>query len=236
MNALLHRINIANMKIRGVIHYYQTASWISWTLAKYAHILHYAGYKALKEFGGKWTPANHVDNLLHVHCQYTTQIPAIQHQDMTIGLTSLAFCRFEPIPMKIQTESPYTPEGRTIHFNRTEKRPLLARVGELYSERLSEFIAFFKANTIYNFEYFLNRAHAYNRDKGKCRICSDAVDPRDLHCHHIDKTLPISRINKIANLASTHAVCHSLIHCDSDLSQFDKKIQTRIRGFRDKVR
>jgi RNA-directed DNA polymerase len=236
INTLLYKIAILNSKICGVINYYQAATWVSPAFKKYSDTLKYAGYKALKGFGGKWIPAKQVDNLIHVHSHYTSQIPAIQYQNMTIGITSLQFCRFEKVYLKSPNETPYSIEGRTIHYNRTAKRPLLARVGELYSVELFKLAAFHNTNTIYNFEYLLNRGYAYNRDKAKCRVCGVFVDPKDLHCHHIDKALPLSRINKVVNLATTHTACHSLIHNDSDLSQFDKKIQIRICGFREIVR
>lgn len=233
---LLFRISRANLMIRGVINYYQAATWGYPVLSKYALTLLYAGYKTLKKFGGKWTKAKLTDNLYHVHYRYTTQIPAVQIHNMTIGLTSLSFCRFTKVLLKSQAETPYSAEGRTIHYNLTEKKTLLARIEDLYSESSMKFKAFYSSNSIYNLEYFLNRAYAYNRDKGKCRVCGNDIDPRDLHCHHIDNTLLKSQINKVLNLASTHSSCHTLIHNNSDISQFNSKIQKRILGFRNKIR
>lgn len=53
-----------------------------------------------------------------------------------------------------------------------------------------------------NFEYFMNREYAYNRDKGKCKCCGryfSELIPK--HCHHVNPRLPIERINKVPNLA-----------------------------------
>jgi hypothetical protein len=233
---LLHRIHIINSQIRGIILYYRSATWVSDVLNKHAYVVNRAGYKALKPFGGEWIPAKQVNNLISVHAGYRTKIPAIKVNDLIVGITSLSFCKLEMTPLKTQAETPYSTEGRTLYHNRTEKAPLLTRVEDLYSDIRSEKIAFCLSNPIYNFEYYLNRAYAYNRDKGKCRICGANVSPLDLHTHHIDDKLPISLINKVPNLASTHTACHQLIHNDCDLSQCSKKVQTRIRGFRDKLR
>jgi group II intron reverse transcriptase/maturase len=235
---LLHRIHILNSQIRGVILYYRSATWVNIALNKYTQRLIYAGYKALKRFGGKWTPANQVNNLIPVHAGFVAQIPAIKVNDLTIGITSFLFCKFEKQYTRDPKETPYSIEGRTIYYNRTEKAPLLARVEELYSDLWSEKLAFCSSPSSFrNLEYYLNRAYAYNRDKGKCRICGEIVLPHALHTHHIDNKLPISLINKVANLASTHENCHQLIHNESsDLTQYSKKIATKVLGFRDKLR
>lgn len=44
-----------NSMIRGVIQYYQAATWVSIALSKYAYSLKYTAYKTLKGHGGKWT-------------------------------------------------------------------------------------------------------------------------------------------------------------------------------------
>lgn len=233
---LLFRIERVNLIIRGIIEYYQAATWVSPALSKYARSLSYAGYKTLKRLGGKWTPANKTINLPHIHTHYTTHIPAITVQNMVIGLTSLGFCKFTKTLWKNQSETPYSQEGRKLIYERKEKRPLLERVAELFSAGSLKFKSLHKSNTIYNFEYFLNRAYAYNRDKGKCKVCGDIVEPKELHCHHKDPTLPKSLLNKVKNLATTHTSCHILIHSENDISHLDLKIQKRILGFRKIIR
>jgi len=228
---LLFRIERVNLIIRGIIEYYQAATWVSPALRKYTESLKYAGYKTLKKLGGKWTPANKTINLQHVHSRYTSQIPAITVNNMVIGLTSLGFCKWKRTLLKTQAETPYTTEGRTIIFKRTKKRPLSERAAELYLENSLAHAAFHNSNTKYNFEYLLNRAYAYNRDKGKCKVCGDIVDPKDLHCHHKDPNLPKSLLNKVSNLASTHESCHMLIHSENDISLLDSKIQKKDSWF-----
>jgi group II intron reverse transcriptase/maturase len=234
--ALLFRINRVNLMIRGMINYYLAATLVNPALSKYADSLKYAGYKTLKRFGGKWTMANQTDNLKHAHAKYTTQLPAIQVQGMTIGITSLSFCRHTITLQKIQTETPYTIEGRNIHQSLSKAKSLFERTDELYSEEALKLAAFYNTNKIYNFEYFMNRAYAYNRDKGNCKICGEYVNPKSLHCHHKDPALPISQVNKVNNLVTTHPACHTLIHDETDVSHLDAKIKKRILGFRKIIR
>ena len=94
-NQLIHQINIINSKIRGLGQYYKIATWVNIDLSKYAKTLLYAAYKALAKYGGKWTPANQVNNLTTIHEEYTKQIPAIEHKDMKLGITSLAFIKWK---------------------------------------------------------------------------------------------------------------------------------------------
>jgi group II intron reverse transcriptase/maturase len=235
--ALIHRITLVNSQIRGLILFYQSATWASATLGRHALRLNKAGYLSLRPFGGEWTPARQVNNLISVHSGYKGKIAAIHVKDLTIGITSLAYCKFEKQPLKTQQETPYSVEGRTLYGIRSGRAPLHARVEALYTDTYSKTLAFYDSGAIYNFEYFLNRAYAYNRDKGKCRICGGNVFPSELHTHHIDNKLPIHLINKVINLASTHETCHQLIHNNNyDLSHYGSKVQDKVRGFRDKLR
>ena len=64
-----------------------------------------------------------------------------------------------------------------------------------------------------NFEYFMNREYAFNRDKGKCKCCKVPLfDNPDRQCHHADNKLPIEKINKVPNLAWVCKTCHRMIH------------------------
>jgi len=234
-NQLIHQINIINSKIRGLGQYYKIATWVNIDLSKYAKTLLYAAYKALAKYGGKWTPANQVNNLTTIHEEYTKQIPAIEHKDMKLGITSLAFIKWKKCTLKNPKETPYTPEGRKLNLERTQKKPPGVRADELLSLHLSELIATERTNPIYNFEYFLNRAYAYNRDKGKCKICGKPVENHNLHIHHIQKDLPMEQINKVQNLATVHKPCHELIHHDADITGLDRKTQARIIKYRERL-
>ena len=65
-----------------------------------------------------------------------------------------------------------------------------------------------------NFEYFINRGYALNRDKCRCKVCATQLLRGNLHTHHKNPFLPIDQINKVGNLASLCTRCHSFVHND----------------------
>lgn len=81
----------------------------------------------------------------------------------------LTHIQYEAKPFN-QNITPYTAEGRML-YSRYRKnarkipldRPMLANSKDI---KLSLY-----AKDKYNFEYFMNREYAFNRDKGKCRCC-----------------------------------------------------------------
>ncbi|RRJ54667.1 group II intron reverse transcriptase/maturase [Paenibacillus oralis] len=234
---LVHEINVVNSKIRGIIEYYKAATWVNIDLNKYAESLLYLGHHVLRKFGGEWTKANEVNNLVSVHSKYETKIPAVSHEGMKFGLTSLAFVKYEDPLTKDPLESPYTPEGSNRYFKRTEKKSVLARADELLSLHLSSKIGHDQTygKKLYNFEYFLNRAYAFNRDRGKCRVCGELVFAFNVDIHHVSPWLPVYLVNKVKNLATLHDTCHDLIHSDKDVSYLPQKEQVKIQSFREKL-
>jgi len=230
---LVHRINLVNSKIRGLLEYYKGTTHVNIAMAKHAYSLNVTGFCSLRNQGAQWTPAKSVDNLLAAHAGRDTQIPAIEHDGVRIGLTSLAFVSWKTTQLKNQKETPYSAEGRTRYMNRTDKAPLLARADELLSLSLSKYMALGLTQAIYNFEFLLNRTYAYNRDRGKCRVCGIELLPSEVETHHINPSLPMDLVNKVGNLATLHAFCHqSLVHSAADLSHLDKKVAKKVIGFR----
>lgn len=234
---LLAAINRVNSKIRGLINYFQAATWVHIIFRKYAERLKYSAYKALKRrTNGKvrWVNATRASNLIGLHTEYASQnIPAIEHKGLWIGITNLRFCKWEFFPPKNQKETPHSPEGREIYAKRTGKKPLKLRVDELFGEKVAHSTllkVIENPHTIYNFEYMMNRAYAFNRDKGKCRVCGDAVQT-----HHINPHLPIELINRVNNLASVHYICHQLIHGKLEAVIVTNKMSKNIKKFRDKL-
>lgn len=233
---LIHRINLVNAKIRGIIQYYETATAVSCELGKYANALRYAAFKTLKGHGGKWLEAKAVKNLSSVHSNYGTYIPAIEYKGSYIGLTSLSFCKWMRSNLKNPKETPYTQDGRYLFYKRTGQRQLRERADDLLSLHLSEKIAHnFRGHALYNFEYFLNRPYAYNRDRGRCRVCGYAVQPQNVEFHHTSPHLPPEVVNRVNRLATVHKSCHKLIHSNNDYSYFGVKIWSKILKFREKL-
>lgn len=107
-------------------------------------------------------------------------------------MTSLCFCQFIKITQKDQKETPYTPEGREIRNKKLKKKPVKARADELFNNTILQYNELGLSNPIYNVEYQLNRAYAYNRDKGKCKCCGIDLYSQ-VNTHHIDKTLPMNK-------------------------------------------
>jgi len=216
-NELIHAINILNSKIRGIINYFIGCTWVNIILQKYSQVLIWSGYRAIKDNGGKWIPANKVNNLTSIHQDYSSLIPAIENNGLYIGITSLEFCKWKKILTKNQKETPYTQDGRAIHIKYTAKKPLKLRADEILNLEFSELISKGLTAEKYNFEYFMNRAYAFNRDKAKCRVCRNNIYSK-LHTHHINPNLELNLINKVSNLVSTHSQCHKRIHDNYDYS------------------
>lgn len=232
---LVDGINKVNSMIRGVIQYYEAATWVNIALCKYAFSLGYTAHKAVKGHGGIWIAANEVSNLVSVHSNYKTKIPAIKYQEELVGITSLGFCKWKRINQKNQDETPYTHVGREKYKERTGKKPLAVRADELLTPSLSEIISRRLTRQRYNLEFYLNRPYAFNRDKGKYRICGEILWSEIVHMHHVNPKLPLNQVNRVPNLASTCKTCHGRIHDGKDYSFFDTKTWNKILNFREKL-
>ncbi|WP_400242641.1 HNH endonuclease [Niallia sp. JL1B1071] len=180
-------------------------------------------------------PAKQVDNLRSVHEKYNTKIPVAEYNGLKIGVTRLDFCTWQKAKNKSPSETPYTDLGRQIYMKRTGKKPLKARADELLSLNWSKIIKIGHKEKLYNFEYFMNRAYAFNRDKGKCRVCKEVLQGDDIHIHHINPRLPLVEVNRVPNLASMHEKCHQMIHSSKDYSMVGKKTWEKVLGFREKL-
>lgn len=85
-----------------------------------------------------------------------------------------------------------------------------------------------------NFEFYLNRAYAYNRNMGKCKVCSDFIAD-EIHFHHINPNLSRNLVNRVSNLASVHNECHEKVHDGCDYSSLPKNIWKKILRYREKL-
>jgi len=111
----------------------------------------------------------------------------------------------------------------------------MVRADEQLSISLPNLTAQELAGNHYNFEYFMNRAYAFNRNKGKCRISGRKLRPQEVYIHRINPNLPLNKVNKVSNMATVHKDFHYLIHSQSDYSHLSVKIRNKIQGFRDKL-
>ena len=63
---------------------------------------------------------------------------------------------------------------------------------------LSSLIAKGMTDYKYNFEYLMNRAYAFKRDKGQCKVCGEPIIGHELETHHIKPKLPTNLVNKVS--------------------------------------
>ncbi|MFZ3590303.1 group II intron reverse transcriptase/maturase [Bacillus sp. DJP31] len=233
-------IILINSKIRGVLNYYDIATRVSVETKKYSRRLGFGAWNSLAPSGAKWIAANEVDNLKSVHDNYTTAIPTIEYGEnkTKIGLTNVSFTKWRKPELKRVKETPYSEEGRRIYSVRTGKKSAKHRADELnnteYARRNA--IGSLKGSKLkYNFEYMMSRCYAFNRDKGKCRVCGDYLPPHQTNTHHINPKLPLELINRVNNLASMHIKCHELIHRNQNLDKLGSKTKHNVQKFRDKL-
>lgn len=181
-------------------------------------------------------PLGRLSNLPHRHEGYTAKTHAIKYQDMWIGITMafITHSQHEKLPMN-QKMTPYTSEGRAIYVRqRKSQKPLPMNrpsVNDRDDLRMSAY-----TNSIYNFEYFMNREYAFNRDKWKCRCCgTDLTHRKDKHCHHVNRQLSLEKINKVPNLAWLCQQCHQRVHSCYAPMNIDEKTKKKILKFREKL-
>ena len=233
---MIDAINRTNSKIRGLIQYYQCCTWVNIAMKKYARKLSWAAIRRLKQYKGKWIPANQTQNLPRVHQVYKQKIPAIKYRDIYIGITELTFCRWQRTPGKNQEETPFTDNGRQLYFERTKKKRIQARLDEMYSDRVTNIAITGKWGKLNNFEFFMNRAYALNRDKLKCRVCGGWLIECTPYAHRINPNLPLNKVNRVNNLVSVHKKClYAINDPKTDISEFDAKAQKKIIGYREKL-
>lgn len=232
---LIQNITRVNSEITGIMNYYSMCDQLSVVVRKYAWLLKYTGYKSLKKHGAKWVRAKNVSNLIGLHSGHNAHIPAVKYNHMYIGLTDLAFCKWINPIQKNQKETPYTDEGRELYYKRMRRKGLKSRVDEVNTSEHAMYLRMSKSK-LYNFEYFMNRPYAYNRDKGKCRVCGGYVEPKEVHTHHIEPTLPKNEVNRVKNLATTHLYCHNLIHSkEIETEKLSDKTVKNLKKFREKL-
>lgn len=77
----------------------------------------------------------------------------------------------------------------------------------MYSSSTAQLVVQGRWKRNFNFEFYMNRAYALNRDRLKCRVCGGWLISGAPYAHHIDPNLPLDKVNKVSNLASMHREC-----------------------------
>jgi len=233
---MISAINRINSQIRGLIQYYQCCTWVNISMKKYSRRLQMVAKTRLKQYKGKWIPANQTQNLPRVHQKYKQKIPSIKYRDIYVGFTALSFCGWERTESKKQEETPYTEAGRQLYFERTKKKKIQARLDEMYSEKADRAACHGQWGKLNNFEFIMNRAYALNRDKLKCRVCGGWLIANTPWTHRINTHLPLNQVNRVNNLVSLHKKCFDAVNNPSlDIREFEAKAQKKIIGYREKL-
>ena len=233
---MIGAINRINSQIRGLIQYYQCCTWVNISMNKHSRRLQLVAKTRLKQYKGKWIPANQTQNLPRIHQKYKLKIPSIKYRDIYVGFTALSFCGWEKTESKKQEETPYTETGRQLYFERTKKKCIHARLDEMYSEKAGRAACHGQWGKLNNFEFIMNRAYALNRDKLKCRVCGGWLIADTPWAHRINPHLPLNQVNRVNNLVSLHKKCFDAVNNPSlDISEFEAKAQKKIIGYREKL-
>ncbi|KUO72331.1 MAG: group II intron reverse transcriptase/maturase [Desulfosporosinus sp. BRH_c37] len=233
---VIHSINLINSKIRGLINYHSSCSWVNVAMQEFGQRIALVAHGRLKQYKGKWIPAKETQNLNNVHKNYSQKIPAIKYGDIYIGVTNLVFCNWERIFQKNQNETPFTEEGRQKHFKRTKKKRRNARLEDILTEKTSMLIANGMTDKSYNFEYYMNRAYALNRDNVKCRCCGKWLYTGIVCTHRINPYLPINKVNKVSNLASMDKDCFEVVNvAKASISHLEPETRRKIENFRKRL-
>ncbi|HHX1789734.1 TPA: group II intron reverse transcriptase/maturase [Enterococcus faecalis] len=238
------RIELINSKIVGIGNYYSIGN-STYLYARLDGRLDYRAYKTFRLIYGKNNVGNmkyeasKVNNRINRHKGINTKIYAINVDGVLIGLTRFGFTKSKKALNFNQTITPYTPEGRKLYEARTQvklklNRPTVYTVKDLEYIALHQVMPRRRSDKFYNFEYMMNREYAYNRDKGKCKCCNTEVTSFNVHCHHIDKFLPMDKVNKVANLATICKDCHKAIH-NKNLSVNKASVMKKINKYREKL-
>ena len=172
-------------------------------------------------------------NLPHRHEGYKSKTFAVPIEGEWFGITMafITHSRYESKPFD-QRMTPYTEEGRRIYScYRSKSKPLPCDRPSVNTARDIQLSVY--AKTVFNFEYFMNREYAYNRDKGKCKCCKKPLflDDRKF-CRHINGELPLEKVNKVQNLIWLCNDCYRMVNNGAIPPDIDEKVLKKIQKYK----
>lgn len=192
-----------------------------------------------KRYNQMQVPLQTLCNLPHRHEGYKSKTFAIEIEGKWFGITCafITHVKYETRPFN-QHMTPYTEEGRRIYVSyRTKHKPLPCDRPSINTPEDILLSAYARGKGWKaNFEYFMNREYAYNRDKGKCKCCGRFFsDNLPKHCHHVNNKLPVEKINKVSNLAWLCVPCHRMVHNSPIYPGTDQKTIRKIEQYKQKL-
>ncbi len=185
--------------------------------------------------------AERTSNLPVRHAEHKTRVYYLEFEGCVIGLTQVAFSTYETPSPKNPKETPFSREGRALWEKRAQQKRRRMRPDDI--TMLDDLTIRSNGNKRSsaskekrNFEYYMNRGYALNRDKCQCKVCKTPLDRGNLHTHHKNPFLPLDQINKVNNLASLCTRCHSLVH-SKEPNPFGKgtKSYAKLERYRNEV-
>ena len=236
----IHRIN---SMIMGVAQYIQSSicSNAYHSMDRRIDLTALAVWKRLfpRTYNQMQIPMKQLSNLPHRHAGYDSKTFAVQVEGKWFGITYafISHSNYEKRPFD-QKMTPYTADGRKRYqAYRKRHTPLpLDRPSVNTPEDIRLALAGKGKHRKYNFEYFMNREYAYNRDRGKCKCCGISLaESTSRHCHHIRNTLHIEDINKVRNLAWLCESCHRMVHNGMIPPGLESKVIKIIESYRKKL-
>lgn len=170
-------------------------------------------------------PMEKLCNLPHRHEGYKSKTFAVPIEGEWFGITMafITHSKYESKPFD-QRMTPYTEEGRRIYsYFRSRSKPLPCDRPSVNTARDIQLSVY--AKTVYNFEYFMNREYAYNRDKGKCKCCKKPLFlDNKKYCYHVKGELPLGKVNKVQNLVWLCNDCYRMVNNGPIPPNIDEKV------------
>lgn len=186
-----------------------------------------------KHYNEYQVPLKELCNLPHRHEGYKSKTFAVPIEGEWFGITMafITHCKYESKPYD-QRMAPYTEEGRRIYSSyRSRSKPLPCDRPSVNTARDIQLSVY--AKTVFNFEYFMNREYAYNRDKGKCKCCKKPLFLDDKKfCYHIRKGLPLEKVNKVQNLIWLCNDCYRMVNNGAIPPNIDEKVLKKIQKYK----
>lgn len=231
------QVEMVNAQIAGLAEHYKRVL-CSEAYHKIDFAVNKCAFKTFKRMYGKNVlkhviPLEQLSNRPLRHAGHKDTALAVAWNGQWIGFTKAYLTHAQRMGNAFhQAITPYTAEGRELQYRKAKKQAPKIRPPLYEGTTLLEQAP---KKKLYNFEYYMNREYAYNRDKGVCRCCRTKLNPGHYHCHHIDTSLPITKINQVPNLAWVCESCHRAIH-GKDMPEYATgKILAKIKSFQNKL-
>lgn len=209
------KIENINAIITGAAEYYKYA--ICSNTYKYMdHRIMQTAYRTFRKLYGQnyrehLVPLSQLNNRPQRHKGRMDKTFAVNHEGLWVGITKMYITHSQRDRYNFnQKMTPYTEEGRKLYqFGEDKKKRLPLSRPPIYDEAI---LYHCDDSSLNNFEYYMNREYAYNRDKGRCKICGENLMDNSRQCHRINPALTLEKVNKVSNLVWICFKCSDIVH------------------------